>query len=472
MGAARRIETIWKWLSTCVVFFSLLCTVTNFVPLSVSYAVLLPALPFLLYRAYKRKRLTPLHVWLLIVYAYFAFCTLRFDAGSFFSYAFYRRDGSFFPLFVPILLFSLMEWTVTPTQMVKAFTIFASALNLLLLVWRYLLPASYPFIIEGRLFFSLFESHNGAGGFLLGLSCCAFGLFFTQRGARRKLLWGTALAFDLLGLFMTDSRGSTLGAVGIVFALAWLLLKDRGCFKRSKIMANLDILVFLSILACFMVIIGIVYSALTPMDVYETCILNDDYYAELPTKLQDTAASQKISWMLNDGLTRSGTIIDRLFFLWPRAMDLFMKSPIVGMGTGSYNDLRVTGKLSPSISTGQYTFAGRPGLVMKVVNDNVINSSAHAHNSYLHVMAENGILGLLLILLLCFQLRKTILALPNPALRLSLYACMVGFLIASFFENRMFAPAQMLPFVLVLGIAMAETPLAAKNRAETPEPAA
>ena len=127
------------------------------------------------------------------------------------------------------------------------------------------------------------------------------------------------------------------------------------------------------------------------------------------------------------------------------------------MGTGSYDDTEALGPLTEYITLKQYAFTGLQGWNRKVVNDHVAHTDAHAHNSYLPVLAENGIIGLLLLLVLCYQMRKAILALPNNALRISLYGCLVGILIAFFFENRFFAPAQMLPFVLLLGIALSET---------------
>jgi hypothetical protein len=458
---AMMVETkgnrIWKWFCTCVVFTSLMFTVTNAVPVSLGYALLLPALPFLLYRAYKQKRLASLHVWLLITYAYFAFCTLRFDAGSLLRYGFYRHDGSFFPLFVPILLCSLMEWKVKPVLMAQVFTLFASLLNVALYLWYLISPETCVNVAGERLFFySLFTSHSAAGGFLLCLCCYALGFLMTAVEMKKRLLWLLLFAGDIVCLVAVYSRGSILGAVAIVIAALWLYFKDKGLYKKSRILAKLDIYVFLAVLIVFMLGIGVVCNALAPMDEYEICTLNADGYATFPTGMQNSALGQKMGWLLNDGLFRGDTIIDRAFYLWPRAMDLFLKSPVFGMGTGSYDDVQIVGRISKGIVTGRYTFAGNNLLDKRILNDNVTYSPAHAHNSYLHVMAENGIIGLLLILILCFYMRKAILALPNQTLRLSLYYCLIGVLVASFFENRLFAPAQMLPFALLLGIAMGE----------------
>ncbi len=459
MVVETRVGTIWKWFGTCVVFISLLFTVTNIVPVSVGYAVLLPALPFLLYRGYKQKTLTPLHLWLLITYVYFAFCTLRYDAGSLLRYAFYRHDGSFFPLFVPVLLCSLMEWKIEPIRMARVFTVVGSGINALLYAWYLISPDTCINATGERLYFySLFTSHSAAGGFILCLCCCALGFLWTAEGVKKKLLWALPFAVDVACLVAVDSRGSLLGAAAIACAALWIYLKDKGVFKKSKLLAKLDVYAFLAVLLVFLLGVGAVRNALAPMDEYEICTLNSEAYAEFPTRLENSELGQKLGWIRNDGVTRGDTIIDRAFYLWPRAMDLFLKSPVFGMGTGSYDDIRIVGRLSVSTALGQYAFAGQNLLDKRILNQDVVYSSAHAHNSYLHVMAENGAVGLLLILILCFLMRKTILALPNQTLRLSLYFCLIGVLVASFFENRLFSPAHMLPFVLLLGIAMSDKP--------------
>lgn len=444
---ARR---LWQWFSTIAVFVSLMGTVTNYIPISITYVVLVPAIPYLLYRAYREMKMSVLHLWLLIAFVYFLISAADFDIGSLISYDFYRRDGSFFPLFIPLFMCSLIEWRITPRRMIGTFVVFGSTLNLFLLMWSLLVPATYPISAWDGLFYSLFESHSAAGGFLLVLSCLTLGCLLSAKTQKTRWLYGLLLLSDLACIWVSESRGSLAGMLVAVIAFIWLFFKDKGAFLHSKLFAKLDIIVLVAVLLVFLIGVGIVTSLLEPMPPYEICTLNNDFYASLPTRLQTQDMTQKLAFMMNYGVIRSGTIIDRLFYLWPRAMDLFIRSPLIGMGTGSFDDLRITGKLSSSISMGTYTFTGMQGFFMRIVNDNVIHSSAHAHNSYLHVMAENGLIGLALLLFLCYQMRRTALAVPDPALRRGLYMSLAGIMCAAFFENRLFAPAQMLPFILVL----------------------
>jgi O-antigen ligase len=75
-----------------------------------------------------------------------------------------------------------------------------------------------------------------------------------------------------------------------------------------------------------------------------------------------------------------GTNADR-FRLWSDALYDFSLSPIVGIGFGRYNDL-------------MRQFEGVPGLVDVAVKGEIRNNSATAHNSYLHFLAEGGLVGL------------------------------------------------------------------------------
>ena len=448
----------WQSFSTAVVCLSLLSSVTNFIPLSLVYVVLVPALPFLLYRAFRAKKMTKLQWMLLAAYGFFLLSTLRYDARSLFSYEFYRRDGTFFPIYIPLLLFPLLEFRLKPVKIVRAFVVFASALNAMLLLWSVVAPEAYPFGDWDGFFYSLFHSHSAAGGFLLVLCCITLGFYWYTPKGREKWLLGLLLAIDVACLVGTHSRATWLGAAAVVASAIWFFAKERPRLQESKIVKKLDIVGFLVVLIVLFLLVAQVTDILSPMPPYEIFILSN-LQDVLPTKLQSAQADNMLWQLYGSGVTRIGTMFDRLFYLWPRAMDLFRKSPLVGMGMGSYDDIQTTGKISESIAVGEYTMAGTEGFWMRVVNENVWHSSAHAHNSYMHAMAENGLMGLILLLLICYRMRKAILSLSEPRLRFGLYCALVGVMSGAFFEYGLFAPAMMLPFVMVLGLAKAEPSL-------------
>ncbi len=70
------------------------------------------------------------------------------------------------------------------------------------------------------------------------------------------------------------------------------------------------------------------------------------------------------------------------FILWRDAWYDFSVSPLIGIGFGRYNDLR-------------RDFKGVPGLVYVATAGDIENNDSTAHNSYLHFLAEGGVLGLL-----------------------------------------------------------------------------
>jgi O-antigen ligase len=73
------------------------------------------------------------------------------------------------------------------------------------------------------------------------------------------------------------------------------------------------------------------------------------------------------------------------FLYYQRALNDFAQSPIVGTGFGRFND-----KLK--------IYSGVPHVLYFATSGSVVNDDAHAHNSYLHFLAEGGIAGLGLML--------------------------------------------------------------------------
>ena len=110
------------------------------------------------------------------------------------------------------------------------------------------------------------------------------------------------------------------------------------------------------------------------------------------------------------------------FSLWEQSINGFLMSPIIGIGWGNY------GFFSPqSYSSGIFT---------------------HAHNSFLQILCEGGIIGLLAFLFLGIQIIR----------RLYLKRCFgvlfafFGILISSMYEHNLGAPTIMVPVVYIIGI--------------------
>jgi O-antigen ligase len=140
--------------------------------------------------------------------------------------------------------------------------------------------------------------------------------------------------------------------------------------------------------------------------------------------------------------------------LLEEALYLFKKSPIIGVGFGRYNDILYWG-LEP------VPLSGKPGLAALYTAQNYIFNNTNAHNSYLHFLAENGIIGLMLILafwLLCFVLLIQAYRKTTDIFAKKIYLCASGGIITLFAlavtENYMTAPTVMLCLSVVVSLAI------------------
>ena len=152
---------------------------------------------------------------------------------------------------------------------------------------------------------------------------------------------------------------------------------------------------------------------------------------ELPTTF-NTASFQKYE--------RFANIADRLFYLWPRAFNDFLKSPIIGIGFTRFNDVPMY-------------LEGMPGYIMlNTTQINIQFNDSHAHHSFLHVMAETGIIGLTLLIIFIYYLLRLVKNI-NHWIAPGLYYAIWGMLGASFTEHRFFTPSGMLVITMLLVIA-------------------
>jgi O-antigen ligase len=119
---------------------------------------------------------------------------------------------------------------------------------------------------------------------------------------------------------------------------------------------------------------------------------------------------------------------------------MFAFSPFIGTGFGSFDDIPFKGaEIAPLMG-----FNAQAGKVF---------SDAHAHNSYLHLLAEQGLVGLGLFVAFWISLFRY-LRLPSsyPITQRFLLIAFFVLTFASFTEHRIATPSNVLPFSLMLGI--------------------
>lgn len=319
---------------------ALFLTVTNLIPVS---AVGFVPLVFCSWRFFGRSY--PAFIGPLAAFTLLAIVsTLLYDPRSFLEFDFYRRDGNFFVSYAPIFAGCLYTHRWDLNKVLRAFFVFAVLVNL---------PAYANYILENGLFSIFIHSHNSfgsyfiarnaAGGFFAMLLCLGIACYLYKRSQLLLAL----LAVNALMLFATFSRGSLLGAFAV---LPYLY------FRRKRWMLGTMIAALL---------VGSI-----AMAIYNT---------------DPTVDYMGYTFSIQNEDEKVANLDIRYEWLWPRALAYFEQSPIVGLGFGSFDD--------HIGSVVQYFH------LFGVPSDIVIeHSDSHAHNSYLNILAELGIVGLALML--------------------------------------------------------------------------
>lgn len=410
-----------------IAIISLFFTFTNFIPLSATVSIIIVFLPLLFY--IKRKSVSKVSLCILILLIFFAIMTFFYDMSSLVQYDFYRRDGNVFITFAPLLILPLVHNELDINRLLRNFLKLTTVINIILI---YLYFVDNIDIIKNTLPETafMFYAHNAAGGYLSTILCLSIGLFLTKKNTTNLAM----VIINGVALFLTNSRGSM---IGIVFAILILILNK--CFIKTRIFKNIDIVIFIiSFVTIFS--ISFSFSEKWGSDILEE--QNNEFV--LPDQLNDyDNIFSKIG-------NRNYTIINRMCYLWPRAIDLFRNSPIIGTGFGSYDDMPYNLEIII------------PNLV-STNKGNICHTDSHAHNSFLHVLCETGIIGFVLLLIVLWNIRKEIICIEDKALKLSLYLTFICIIFSSFTEHRLFTPSQVLPFTILLGLVIGNKKFVKEN---------
>jgi len=214
-------------------------------------------------------------------------------------------------------------------------------------------PESFLFSLGGRLMmraYGTFGQPNPYGGYLGLILPLAYGLFVANWSMRRRetsswLLGGVSLGLLGLGMLMTFSRGAWLGFLG-AFLVMNLFLSPRAAF--------LPLIVGLS-LGGAVILLG--DSGVLPPFILQRLTDFFPYLGKLDVR-QVVATPE--NW----------AVIERLAH-WQAAWEMFSDHPWLGVGIGNYA-------------------VAYPGYALPGWEDPL----GHAHNYYLNVAAEAGIVGL------------------------------------------------------------------------------
>lgn len=394
---------MYKFLIT-VGIISLYASFTNVVPISALTCMFFFTIPFVLIHREKTNKIVFAAIVLLL---YFLLSTMVYDCSAITDYDFYRYDGNVFISMMPLIILGSLNAHFSLNKILNGFLYITTLVNLIFMS-SFLLTGNTFVEINDGLYHLLFKAHNAAGGFLMIVSSLCFGLYYLRK--ERKYLF--MLIFNTLGLMLTYSRGSIIGFGFGIVALY--------CIRKKCLKYLVSVMFVLQIIA---------YTAAY-------------YYAPDNFMMVNLYSVDGIN--IEDSMDRAGTFINRFFYLWPRAIHLFLQSPILGTGFGSYDDW-------PYGLVGGYGF---------MVNESdYIHTDGHAHNSYLNVLAETGIVGLLVLFYFIKQmyiyLKNNMECKYKRGIAYGLMVCLWASLASATTEHRLFTPAQMLPFYTLLGLMLA-----------------
>lgn len=351
----------------------------------------------------------------------------------------WNGDGRIVIGSLPLLLFSLVR--VTHGDMRRAINtmLWMGLISMAFyMLWMglsvsWLAGPGHPDEFQGFL-----SSHTGAGTFF---GCLA--AFIMIYGYERKNWHMTLLGIALIA--PTFSSASREALVGLMAVMAWYLI-----VRNPQPKSVLAVLVIGSLLF-------VTLPAFLSNKTYERTygLLSWDFVTSAVSQAESAITSD---WQFGDWSVESGTenleegdvtTLVRIQ-LWVYATKRFLESPLFGMGWGRFNDPGVE-----FIDAAPYLSLGADG-TKKL-------SPATAHNSYFHLAAESGLVGLVLYLSLWAALYSrcgraaTILA-PVRELRAFFVAgqgLIVFILACALTGHALGSPSVMLPTMTMLGIGIA-----------------
>lgn len=386
----RRIAGCLAIITTGIFIVGLFSTITNLIPLSVlPFAWLALMLP-----------LTILSTPFLPKVTFYAFLYLMLSLGSVLIYDpnalitldFYRYDGNFLISFLPLLALPILPITkINVEKIVKVYVIIGILISLP--------PSIYQYVTEGYAN-GFFVATNAFGGFLISIISYLFAWLLTSN---KKIFPLMLLFIAGMMLVLSSSRGSILG---ILAGIACFIAIQRG-HRWFPVSLILMVVVTLSI------ILSITYP------IYRNNIEGAYSFAV------ESADS-----------TKEANMYIRAYENWPRGLHLFLSSPFLGTGVGSANDM-------PLVLLGESLFQMN-------LNDMRTYNSAHAHNTYLHVLGEQGIIGELLFLMMWVSVFKSIAKRRDQTfVKNGLLISFWALTFSSFTEHRIPSPSNVFPFMLI-----------------------
>lgn len=279
------------------------------------------------------------------------------DLNNLVSYDFLRHDGAFLVSYTTFIF--LLGWTLSPRNCELFWLTFVAALALIaipgiLIGIHFPMPWFLQNLIDDlaltvpdqnvgeRMYLGWYEGHNTVGIVYALASVITLTMVEQQvLGAKRKLFAWLLFLCCLGGLAFSYSRGNYIAFV----AGALFVVPLRKFSRAAKV-------------GLTMVVPAVLVVLLSSSAVGHIDTITDPYYGTNAARLD----------------------------IWSDALQQFSNSPLVGIGFGRFNDESVV-------------FKGVKHILWVGVSGRIVNNDGHAHNSYLQFLAEGGVVGLFVTML-------------------------------------------------------------------------
>jgi hypothetical protein len=349
----------------------------------------------------------PREAWLLLVpfgYWTLSFLLTRESWSVFLSMDFMRRDGGMLVSLLPMA--AIASLSLDRRRMAAALLLYLAVQAAVAAVggvgaltgWDSAVYRPAELVDHRRTFFGMYIAHNATSSVYVLLTLGAFA--WALRPENTPKLRGILLALAGLlsmGCVLARSRGAFLAlGVGLVFVLVMAI--RRGLPRRVMIAGVVGLSV--AVLAGGIIV--------------------------LPRFLK---------------MFEKGADKDRRE-TWSQAMSDFKRSPVVGVGFGRYNDVQ---REFESIGIGEVVTKAR-----------VYNDDRHAHNSYLHWLAEGGALGLAVMIVFWILVARGLKG--DDALRDWILAGIVGMAALSLTEHYAGGGAFLVHLAFLVGVRQSRIP--------------
>jgi len=391
-----------------IAFLPVFILMNKFPYLSVSLIVLLFFLSIIHFL--KNRNISQQHVKINILllslssYLIFSYLISRQPVINLFKYGFIRYDGNFFFSYAPFLILAIPFLNYKKAARIYFQFLFIAFTSFAVIGFFEYINGMSSFMVRvddvyvGPMFTALNNSHNATGSVFSIVSIFAFA-FFLESDNKGKIAYACISILSFIALIMTKSRGSLVAfIIGVLFLL---LIGSKSFLKFLR-----NILIMAAIITPLVFITGTYVRITQIFHIYDL-----------------------------SALTR--------FTLWDKAILLFKQSPILGIGFARYNDVPWNFNKIP--------LTGNPGVFSLYTSGNYIFNDTNAHSSYLHFLAETGVIGLILVLafwIFCLVIIFKAYRRTSDNFSKKVYLSLIGGIITLFFlsitENYMTAPTVML----------------------------